>query len=101
MFTIPWEYSLDLGAPFGNIARMAGTGFAAGSGACGFAGRTHAQARSAAVADARALSVVLLLVLLDIEPEMTLEKLRGYFQEMMIVWLVWEFVRELPAICAT
>ena len=26
-----------------------------------------------------------------IEPLETLEKLRGYFQEMMIVWLVWEF----------
>ena len=26
-----------------------------------------------------------------IEPLATLEKLRGYFQEMMIVWLVWEF----------
>ena len=26
-----------------------------------------------------------------IEPHLTLEKMRGYFQEMMIVWLVWEF----------
>jgi O-antigen ligase len=26
-----------------------------------------------------------------IEPLATLEKMRGYFQEMMIVWLVWEF----------
>ena len=24
VFTIPWEYSLDLGAPFGNIARIVG-----------------------------------------------------------------------------
>ena len=24
VFTIPWEYSLDLGAPFGNIARVMG-----------------------------------------------------------------------------
>ena len=23
-FAVPWEYSLDLGAPFGNIARIAG-----------------------------------------------------------------------------
>ena len=23
-FSIPWEYSLDLGPPFGNIARVAG-----------------------------------------------------------------------------
>src|ERR1035441_8022554 len=23
-FTIPWEYSLDLGEPFGNVARIAG-----------------------------------------------------------------------------
>jgi hypothetical protein len=26
-----------------------------------------------------------------IDPLATLEKMRGYFQEMMIVWLVWEF----------
>ena len=24
VFAIPWEYSLDLGAPFGNIARVLG-----------------------------------------------------------------------------
>jgi len=36
-----------------------------------------------------------------IEPLATLEKLRGYFQEMMIVWLVWEFAespRDLRAL---
>ena len=26
-----------------------------------------------------------------IAPQATLERMRGYFQEMMIVWLVWEF----------
>jgi O-antigen ligase len=31
-----------------------------------------------------------------IEPQVTLMKLRAYFQEMMIVWLVWEFA-ESPA----
>jgi O-antigen ligase len=36
-----------------------------------------------------------------IDPLATLEKLRGYFQEMMIVWLVWEFAespRDLRAL---
>jgi O-antigen ligase len=27
----------------------------------------------------------------SIAPDMTLEKMRGFFQELMIVWLVWEF----------
>ena len=31
-----------------------------------------------------------------IDPAATLEKMRGYFQEMMIVWLVWEFA-DTPA----
>ena len=38
-----------------------------------------------------------------IEPLATLEKMRGYFQEMMIVWLVWEFAetpRDLRALLA-
>ena len=31
-----------------------------------------------------------------IDPVATLEKIRAYFQEMMIVWLVWEFA-DTPA----
>ncbi len=38
VFTIPWEYSLDLGAPFGNIARMVGLLAADSDGLCGVAG---------------------------------------------------------------
>ena len=39
VFAIPWEYSLDLGEPLGNIARLAGLGSAPGGCSGGSAGR--------------------------------------------------------------
>jgi O-antigen ligase len=90
-FAIPWEYSLELGELLGNIARMIGL--------------LLLLAAIPAVLQAgrlRAPGPMQLLVLAfylwfcctyfwTIEPLVTLGKLRGYFQEMMIVWLVWEF----------
>ncbi|MGD0902777.1 MAG: O-antigen ligase family protein [Terracidiphilus sp.] len=90
-FAIPWEYSLNLGEPLGNAARIAGV--------------LALLAAVPAVLQVRRLRapgpmqwVVLAFYLWfccsyfwTIEPLATLDKLRGYFQEMMIVWLVWEF----------
>ena len=91
VFAIPWEYSLDLGEPLGNVARIVGL--------------LLLLAAIPAVLQAGSLRtpgpmqwLVLALYLWfccsyfwTIEPQATLEKMRGYFQEMMIVWLVWEF----------
>src|SRR5208282_1571896 len=89
-FTIPWEYSLDLGEPFGNVARICGllllltailaifqTGRIRAPGACQW------------------LTLALYLwfccsYFWTIDNLATLDKIRAYFQEMMIVWLVWE-----------
>lgn len=90
-FSIPWEYSLDLGAPFGNIARIVGL--------------ILLVAAVPAVLQAGGLRRPGLLHWLTLAlylwfcgslfwtaaPDATLIKLRGYFQEMMIVWLIWEF----------
>ena len=90
-FAIPWEYSLDLGEPLGNIARLVGLLLLlAAIPAVLQAGRLRAPGPMQ--------WLVLALYLWfcctyfwTIEPLATLAKLRGYFQEMMIVWLVWEF----------
>ena len=91
VFAIPWEYSLDLGEPLGNVARIAGLLMVlVGIPAVFQAGRL------------RTPGPMQWLVLAfyfwfccsyfwTIEPQETLLRLRGYFQEMMIVWLVWEF----------
>jgi len=90
-FAIPWEYSLDLGEPLGNIARVAGL--------------LVLLTAIPAVLQAgwlRTPGPMLWLVLAlylwfccstfwSIEPAVTLDKIRGFFQVMMIVWLVWEF----------
>ncbi|MGD0938512.1 MAG: O-antigen ligase family protein [Terracidiphilus sp.] len=91
VFAIPWEYSLDLGEPLGNIARVAGLLLLlAAIPAVLQSGRLRAPG----------LMQWLVLALFiwfccsyfwSIEPLLTLDKMRSFFQEMMIVWLLWEF----------
>ena len=91
VFAIPWEYSLELGEPLGNIARVVGlVALLAAIPAVFQTGRVRTPGLM--------LWLVLALYLWlcctyfwTIEPQATLARLRGYFQEMMIVWLVWEF----------
>jgi O-antigen ligase len=90
-FAVPWEYSLDLGEPLGNIARIAGLLLLlAAVPAVLQAGRLRAPGPLQWMVLALYLwfccSYFWTIVPLD-----TLEKMRAYFQEMMIVWLVWEF----------
>jgi O-antigen ligase len=90
-FAIPWEYSLDLGEPLGNIARIVGLVLLMVA--------IPAILQAGRVRTPGPLQWVVLAFYLwfccsyfwTIEPLATLDKMRGYFQEMMIVWLVWEF----------
>ena len=90
-FTIPWEYSLDLGEPFGNVARIAG-----------LLALLVAVPAVLETGRLRTPGVIQWLVLAlylwfccsyfwTIEPLATLSRMRAFFQEMMAVWLVWEF----------
>ncbi|MGB0064650.1 MAG: O-antigen ligase family protein, partial [Terracidiphilus sp.] len=90
-FTIPWEISLNLGEPLGNAARIAGIlVLLAAVPAVFAAGRMRAPC---------AFSWITLVLFLwlgatcfwSVDTTESLVKLRAYFQEMMIVWLVWEF----------
>jgi O-antigen ligase len=92
-FAIPWEYSLDLGEPVGNIARVAGLVLLlAAIPALLQAGHMRAPGP---------LQWLVLALFLwfccsafwTIETDATLARLRGYFQVMMAVWLVWEFAQ--------
>ena len=90
-FAIPWEYSLELGEPLGNIARVVGlllllVAIPAVLQAGGI--------RTPGVMQGLVLALYLWFCCTyfwTIEPLVTLVRMRGYFQEMMIVWLVWEF----------
>jgi hypothetical protein len=89
-FAAPWEYSLDLGAGLGNVARVAGILLLlAAAPAVAQSGRVR---RPGAVGW---LTLALYLwfcatYLWTIDPEGTLDRMRGFFQEMMAVWLIWE-----------
>jgi O-antigen ligase len=90
-FAVPWEYSLDTGEPMGNIARIVGLILLlAAIPAVLQAGHLRSPGPM------QWLTLALLLwfcctYFWTIAPLATLIKLRGYFQEMMAVWLVWEF----------
>lgn len=91
-FAVPWEYSLDLGEPLGNIARVLGLVLLLVA--------VPAVLQSGRMRTPGAMQWAVLVLFLwfccsyfwTIESAATLEKMRAYFQEMMIVWLVWEFV---------
>jgi len=94
VFTIPWEYSLDLGAPLGNIARIAGLLLLAAA--------IPAALEAGGIRRLVLFHWLVLILYLWLccsifwtaDVSVTVEKLRGYFQEMMIVWLIWEFVED-------
>jgi O-antigen ligase len=90
-FAIPWEYSLDLGEPLGNVARIVGL--------LVLLAAVPAVLQAGCMRTPGAFWWLTLAFYLwfcctyfwTIDPSATLEKMRAYFQEMMIVWLVWEF----------
>jgi len=90
-FAIPWEYSLDLGEPLGNVARILGIVLLlVAVPAVLQAGRLRTWAPMQWMVLALFLWLCLTLFW-SIDSAATLVKLRGFFQEMMLVWLVWEF----------
>lgn len=90
-FTIPWEFSLNLGEPLGNAARIAGILVLLATAPAVFAaGRMRAPCAFCWIT----LSLYLWFCLTcfwSVDTTASLVKLRAYFQEMMIVWLFWEF----------
>ena len=91
VFAIPWEYSLELGEGLGNVGRFVGLlALLAAIPAVLQSGRM----RSLSLMHWVALGLFFWFCLgcfWTIDSAATLAKLRGYFQEMMILWLVWEF----------
>lgn len=90
-FAIPWEYSLDLGAPLGNIARIVGLAllFAAVPALC-----ETGRLRTPGPLQWLVLAFFLWFscsAFWTVDRAATLITVRGYFQVMMVVWLVGEF----------
>ena len=91
-FAVPWAYSVDIGEPYGNVARIIGL-LALGSAlaAALLAGRVRTPTTL------HWLTLVLFLwfcftAFWTIDEHVTLVRLRAYFQVMMPVWLIWEFI---------
>lgn len=89
-FAVPWEFSLELPEPFGPVARLAGLLLLL------VAIPAVLQAghlRRPGLIQWAVLALFLWFCcsfLWTVDQAATLERLRAYFQEMMIVWLAWE-----------
>ena len=100
-FAMPWEYSLNLGDGIGDIARVLGLLVLL----CAIPTVLQAgQLRTPTLVHALTLAVFLwfcLTVFWSVDTTVTLTRVRGYFQELMIIWLLWEFAadeRDLRAV---
>jgi O-Antigen ligase len=90
-FAIPWEYSLDVGPPLGNAARIAGVLLLIIAIPAVF---ENGRIRTPGALQWMVLAFYLFFccsLFWTLDKPATLEKMRGFFQEMMVVWLVWEF----------
>ena len=95
-FAIPWEYSLDLGPPLGNIARILGLALLA---AMVLAVLQVGRMRRLTALHWLILALLAWLALSwfwSIDLEATGSHLPGYVQETMIAWFVWELT-ETPS----
>ena len=91
-FAVPWEFSLEFPEPFGPVARIAGILLLLAT--------IFSVLQAGTMRHPGSLQWIVLALFLwfccsafwTIDPQTTLEKLRAYFQEMMVVWLAWELV---------
>lgn len=90
VFTIPWEYSLVLRDPWGNIARIAGLLTLLAVILATLAGGRVRRPGPLQIAVLAFFLWLALTCFWSIDPAYSFAKLRGYFQEMMIVFLVWQ-----------
>lgn len=92
VFTIPWEYSLDLGEPWGNVARVVGVALLLVAIPCVLqAGRI----RTLGSLQWLALALYVWMsctTLWSIDRGASLDQIHGMFQVMLAVWMTWEFV---------
>jgi O-antigen ligase len=93
-FAVPWEYSLDFGEPIGNVARVAGMLL--------LLFMISAVLQAGRIRTPAALQWLVMALFLwwscsamwSIDADATLDRLRGAFQVVMPVWLLWELVEK-------
>jgi O-antigen ligase len=92
-FAVPWEYALDLGEPFGNVARVTGILLLL---AVVTSVLSTGRMRTPGMVQWLVLALYLYFAwsyFWTVEAQGTIEKMRAYFQVMMIAWIVWEVAR--------
>ncbi len=93
VFAVPWEYSLDLGEPLGNVARIIGVVL--------LVTVVPLMVQCGGPRRLGALQWLVLALYLffacsyfwTVDGDATIEKMRAYAQVMMAVWLVWEIAK--------
>lgn len=94
-FVVPWEYSLDLGEPWGNVARIAGLALLAAAIPAVLRRVADGRVRRPGLVGVLTMALLVwfcLTAFWTVDEAATLEKLRGFFQEFLVVWVLGEFV---------
>jgi len=91
-FAVPWEYAVDLGEPLGNAARIDGILML-----LAVVPLMLLRRRMRAPGAMQWLVLGLYLYFMcsyfwTLDPLTTLEKMRAYFQVMMVIWIAWEVI---------
>ena len=92
VFSIPWEYSLDLGEPLGNIARVAGVVLLLVAIPCALQDGRIRRPGSLQWLVLALYGWMTCTTLWSVDRAASLDQVRGAFQVMMVVWMIWEFV---------
>ncbi|MFC5864906.1 O-antigen ligase family protein [Acidicapsa dinghuensis] len=93
VFAVPWEYSLDVGEPLGNAARIVGMALLAVVVPLVL---RHGGPRRLGALQWCVLALYLFFAcsyFWTVDGDATAEKIRAYAQVMMAVWLIWEVAK--------
>jgi len=94
-FTVPWEYSLEFGEPWGNVARLVGLALLAVAVPAVAARMARGELRRPGWVGGLTLALLLwfgMTLLWTVDMGTSLATVRGFAQELAVVWLLGEFV---------
>ncbi len=94
-FTVPWEYSMEFGEPWGNVARLVGLVLLAVAIPAGMARMAKGELRRPGLVGVLTLAVLLwfgMTLLWTVDLGTSLATVRGFAQELAVVCLLGEFV---------
>lgn len=90
VFTLPWDYILQFGDPFGSAGRVAGVLALAGYATLVITTARMRRLQTFHIAAGIYLAIVAVSLLWTVDAEESAHSVRVYVQSAMVVWVLWE-----------